>query len=235
MLKDLSEFELIQLFMEARYPDALLFLDTSKRVSMAHVLQKMLPLYKLESQFVHLANPEKQIEVTIFVNRALVGMQEVTNYTFFRQTCEKVFRLLGENLQVDSVDRLGVRFFWGYPVKDVRVASELVQERLLKSTAFNVFSDFPLENVSVSFTTKIDTFNARLSIGNMTIEKVLITMGPATTSGSPVIERKQYLLADVDLFVTNLKLEDARLVPDRAYQSSRKVLDGLVQSLNVSP
>jgi len=110
---ELEESRLLKCAFEARFNASLLYHD--KRKELFHGLTQKFPSIRIGSDVIEVRNDDKYFKIFSNWNRAGGSIENVTNFSNFRDEIGNFLPKLCETYQVKRMIRIGVRFFFISP------------------------------------------------------------------------------------------------------------------------
>jgi len=198
--------ELDKIFIELRYPEELLFDDRKILKKISKDSSDYFSNFKFNqnNNSLSLINNDKYLNANIFNNRMVINMNEPSFYQGnslekFKEICIKMSDRVVNELELEQIDRIGIRAMWAYDVKDINESIELIEINFLDSDFLNVFLEKnELSNTSVSFSLNRNNIGTNIKISHNTSQKIEIR-------GRELIENenKEFLGLDIDVYIDN--------------------------------
>lgn len=198
--------ELDKIFIELRYPEELLFDDRKILKKISKDSSDYFNNFKFNqnNNSLSLNNNDKYLNANIFNNRMVINMNEPSLYKGnsldkFKEICIKMSERVISELELEQIDRIGIRAMWSYGVQDINESIELIENNFLDSDFLNVFLEKnKLSNTSVSFSLNRNNIGTNIKISHNTSQKIEIR-------GRELIENenKEFLGLDIDVYIDN--------------------------------
>lgn len=130
-----QNLELSQIFIELRFRDN--FKIEEKRYKLLDRLTEYLSEYRRDSpnDEVHCRDPQKNILVSVLLNRMVVDAERLpaspASFNEFEKVAVRAIKDISEILKIDNFLRVGVRSYWDYNVESLQAAVDLIVNNYL--------------------------------------------------------------------------------------------------------
>jgi len=203
---EFKDLFLKRVFIEGRYKDAIMLYDNKAKIVKDN--QEYLPQFKIdkEQEAVVMKHIEKQMSVSVFLNRFVIDMEDVTNFSYFRDVSVNIIKNLCASLDIETFNRLGIRYNYGLSLNKIEEADDFIKRTFFKinNDQWNVLSGNPLSfNIKFSYAT--EKYKINFSIYPAVVQTVIINNN--TTEKN---ERNFYCILDVDVYRQNMSVKDVK-------------------------
>ncbi len=194
-----NNFELNKIFIECRYPNNLLFNDMGKLNLLKNKLSKSLPQanYDKKNNVFIMINPTKRYTCNVFEDKVILKFDEPDDINVFKNITKQVIEETGLLLDINELQRIGVRAEWGLEFQDLRTIGNIIFERFYKINEKDIQNlGIQIENPKVSFSLIKDRIKKNISIFGANVQVVEFANG--------IMEKninKNMLLTDLDVYI----------------------------------
>lgn len=155
-----------QIFVEAKYKNALLFNDFAKLQIITKALEEVFPIsnFNQANRQLSLNNVENRSVMNIYQDRLVIDMDRPSETEFSAISKQAIAKVI-EVLEIENFLRLGIRSFRGIIVDNIEVAKDYIKNNYLKlnNRALYYLGDKILDyNFVISFSSSIYKVNFRL-------------------------------------------------------------------------